>query len=62
MGYFYCNFLPIMYSSMLPRTVRLAKALGIGGGSLMLMAGGILIVFRMAAREDDPEVTDPCSP
>lgn len=54
--YFGAAFLPIMYANLLPRTFRLCQAIGYGVGSLMLMAAGILMILKMAAREDDPEV------
>ncbi|KAK9905694.1 hypothetical protein WJX75_004734 [Coccomyxa subellipsoidea] len=54
--YFGAAFLPIMYANLLPRTFRLCQAIGYGVGSLMLMGGGILMIVKMATREDDSEV------
>ena len=54
--YFARGFLPIMYKDLLPRSFRLANAIGFGVGSMMLMAGGYLLILKMIAREDDPEL------
>ena len=54
--YFARGFLPIMYKDLTPRSFRLANAVGFGLGSLMLMAGGYLLILKMIAREDDPEL------
>ncbi len=54
--YFGAAFLPIMYANLLPRSFRLCQAIGYGVGSLMLMAGGVLMIVKMATREDDSEV------
>ncbi|CAL8472115.1 g11657 [Coccomyxa elongata] len=56
MMYFYGAFLVIMYKTISPRTFRLCQAIGYGVGSLTLMVGGILMIVKMAVREDDPEV------
>ena len=56
MLYFGRGFLPIQYSNLLPRTFRLANALGYGVGSMFMIAGGVLVILKMAKREDDPEV------
>lgn len=56
MMYFYGAFMVIMYKTISPRTFRLCQAIGYGVGSLMLMGGGILMIVKMAVREDDPEV------
>lgn len=54
--YFARGFLPIMYANLLPRSFRLCNAIGFGLGSLMLMAGGYLLILKMVKREDDPEL------
>ena len=54
--YFARGFLPIMYKDLTPRSFRLANAAGFGLGSMMLMAGGYLLILKMIAREDDPEL------
>lgn len=56
MLYFGRGFLPIQYATLLPRTFRLVNALGYGVGSMFMMAGGVLVILRMAKREGDPEV------
>ena len=54
--YFARGFLPIMYKDLTPHSFRLANAVGFGLGSMMLMAGGYLLILKMIAREDDPEL------
>lgn len=56
MLYFGRGFLPIQYATLLPRTFRLVNAVGYGVGSMFMMAGGVLVILKMAKREDDPEV------
>ena len=54
--YFARGFLPIMYKDLTPHSFRLANVVGFGVGSMMLMAGGYLLILKMIAREDDPEL------
>ena len=56
MLYFVRGYFPILSAHLAPRTFRLCNAIGFGVGSLILMAGGYLLILKMIVREDDPEL------
>ena len=55
MLYFMRGYMPIMYGHLKPRTFRLLSGMGYGVGSLLMMAGGVLMLVRVSkdAGEED---------
>lgn len=55
MLYFMRGYMPIMYKKMKPRTFRLLSGMGYGVGSLLMMAGGVLMLVRVSERAGEEE-------
>ena len=55
MLYFMRGYMPIMYKRLKPRTFRLLSGMGYGVGSLLMMAGGVLMLVKVSERAGEEE-------